>query len=234
MVKIWKTASRNEKCIVTGDLNFDFAKWMDPDPRHSNMVDLMKSEIEVEGFFQLIKEYTRTWPNQEDSIVDHVWSNSVDRVISHMNCVRAGSDHNTISVRVRMKDRAIAVQVVEKRMRKNLDNEKLINDLKKVDWSGVLLSNNVDKINGALEKDIRAMLDSQDPVKIIQVRKGYRSLVNSDLKSKMTQRDSLREIVRRSEDPGDWAAYRQSRNETSKEIKTKQGESFFKTSRKIC
>ena len=131
MVKIGKTAARHEKCIVTGDLNLDFVKWLDPEPRHSSMVDLVKTEIEVEGFCQLIKTITRSWPNQEDSIVDHVWTNSVDRVISHMNSVRAGSDHNTISVRVRMKDRNFEVQEVEKRLRKNLNHEKLVNDLKK-------------------------------------------------------------------------------------------------------
>ena len=84
----------------------------------------------------------------------------------------------------------------------------------------------MDEINGILEREIRAVLDNQAPVKIVQVRRGYKSWVSSDLKEKMAERDSLRETARRTGDAGDWAQYRRSRNETSKEIKKSRRDIF--------
>ena len=161
----WKSVSKDAKCTVVGDLNLDYVNWLDPRAGQVEMVNLVKNELENRGFFQLITTITRTWPQQEDSLVDHIWSNSVDRVISHSNDIRASSDHNVISIRLRMKDRVIRVQEVQKRMRKELDQKKLVEDIKKVDWTELLQSKSIDVINGILESEIRKVLDIQAPIK---------------------------------------------------------------------
>ena len=97
----WKRASRNAECIVTGDLNLDFLNWDNP-LYNLRMIEKIKLEIETLGFVQLVQGFTRTWPGNEDSCVDHFWSNGPERIISVQNLVRAGSDHNLIMAVVRM------------------------------------------------------------------------------------------------------------------------------------
>ena len=52
---------------------------------------------------------------QADSLVDQVWINRPQRIVSHQNEVRGSSDHNLISILVRTKDRLVASQEVRKR-----------------------------------------------------------------------------------------------------------------------
>ena len=179
----------------------------------------MKMELETKGFFQLVKDHTRSWPQQKDNTVDHIWSNTVDIIISYSNERRTLSDHNVIAVRIRLKDRAQPVQEIQKRNRKNLDSTRLVNDLKAANWMDLLKSTNVDVRNGILEEKIRKALDCQAPVKTVQVRKSFRNWVSSELKNKMTARDNSWETARRSGNPQDWEVYRQLRNEITKDTR---------------
>ena len=211
---------------MTGDMNLDYSSWQNPEQRQARMIDLVKTELEPRGFYQMVTNVTRYWPHQEDSLVDHCWSNTEDRVISYSNELRTGSDHNIISVRVRMKDRIMTVQEVQRRMRRNLDTKQLIEDMKEVDWKDLLLSKNVDVINDILEAAIRDTLDRHAPVKTVQVRGNFRSWVGPDLKDKMKLRDSLRESARSSGDDMDWRAYRKMRNEVTKDVKKTKDDHF--------
>ena len=78
----WNRLGRNSKCCVIGDMNLDFAKWSNPDNHHKNMIDTTKEKIESEGFQQLISRFTRSWQNQDESIIDHIWTNCGQRTLS--------------------------------------------------------------------------------------------------------------------------------------------------------
>ena len=76
MLAGWKAAVTGDKnCVIIGDLNLDHARWNNPSPGNQRMVERTKLVVETMGFSQLIKTITRSWPGQEDSIVDHLWSN---------------------------------------------------------------------------------------------------------------------------------------------------------------
>ena len=225
-VQCWKAASKKGKCIIVGDLNLDYTRWTDPEPNQVKMVDRVKGEIETCGFYQMVTGTTRAWPQTRDSAVDHIWSNEVERIISHSNVVRTDSDHNVLAVRVRLKDRIIPRQEIEKRMRKDFDQKAVIDYMKQVDWTDLLRSEDVDSMNGILEKEIQTALDRVAPIRTVQVRKNFKNWVDTELKSKMTDRDKLRETARRTGNPEDWALYRRSRNSVSKETK-KTKERFY-------
>ena len=100
----WKLLGNTSKCFVIGDLNLDYNRWATPEKHHEYMVEATKNMIEGSGFIQLISGITRSWNNQTDSTLDHVWTNTANRVIKHGNEVRAASDHHMISVDIAMKD----------------------------------------------------------------------------------------------------------------------------------
>ena len=95
----WKAAvAGNQDCVAVGDINLDFINWNARDYHNFSMVARTQSEIETSGFHQLVREVTRSWPGQADSIVDHIWSNCLNRIVSHSNTVRASADHNLLTV----------------------------------------------------------------------------------------------------------------------------------------
>ena len=94
----WKTIASSNKCTVIGDINLDFLRWENPDYHQKKMVELTQMEIELKGSVQLVKQVTRTWTGQASSCLDHIWSNTPDRVVNYANTIRARSDHNLISM----------------------------------------------------------------------------------------------------------------------------------------
>ena len=119
----WKRASRGTECYVVGDLNLDFLKWENPEFRHKKMIENTKTVIETEGFFQMVEGHTRTWKEQDDSCLDHIWTKNPDKLLQIRNVVRAISDHNVVEMSVRVKGKVGESQEIQKRKRKQF-NEK--------------------------------------------------------------------------------------------------------------
>ena len=101
----WKQAARGNICTLIGDTNLDYLRWSTPEDRISRMVENTREEIEVEGFTQVIKGFTRQWRGQADSLVVQCWVNSPERLINATNENRGKSDHNSISVVMKTKDK---------------------------------------------------------------------------------------------------------------------------------
>ena len=185
MLEGWKAAAaRDAACVIIGYINLE--------QNVSKMVERTKLEVETLGFSQLVRTFTRTWVDQDDSCIDHIWTNCHERVVNHMNTVRDGSDHNVIAIMMRMKDRVICRQEIMKRMRKNMNPLRAQQSMRNVDWSDLFKSNNVNIVNNILETKILEVLDKEAPMKVVQVRRNYRKWVSNDLRGKMKERDCLR------------------------------------------
>ena len=92
IIRKWKTAVRDDNCIVIGDLNLDYLCWGQPEQRLEKMVEMVQDTIEIEGFVQLIKGHTRRWRHQADSLLDHCWSNCGQNILRSYNYSRGDSD----------------------------------------------------------------------------------------------------------------------------------------------
>ena len=80
ILRNWRSASRNRNCLVMGDLNLDFMKWNSPEQHQEVMINSTQQQIESAGFVQVIDRITRSWQNQSDSLLDHVWVNCPARL----------------------------------------------------------------------------------------------------------------------------------------------------------
>ena len=54
-INSWTRAAANHNVVVIGDTNIDFLKWDSPDPTKLKLVELMKDEIEMAGFHQVVQ-----------------------------------------------------------------------------------------------------------------------------------------------------------------------------------
>ena len=64
---------------------------------------MLKDRIEILNFTQIIQNITRSWRNQADSLLDHIWVGDLNKVIKHWNKVRNFSDHHHIGLTLRVK-----------------------------------------------------------------------------------------------------------------------------------
>ena len=98
----WVRASMGADTVVIGDLNIDMNKWLQPDPDHLAMTNILKNRIETEGFHQTIIGDTRFWKDTPSSLIDHCWHNCPGRIMKSENIPEAQSDHNIIRITIRV------------------------------------------------------------------------------------------------------------------------------------
>ena len=141
-----------------GDINLDFLRWSQPEPGVHKMVEKVKDEIETIGFSQIVEEKTRSWRNQPDLCLNHIWTNSPGRLVFYKNIERAFSDHNLILLSFRSKGGQNDRHDIITRDRKNY----------KIDWTQLLQSENIDIINYIFSTEILKILDKMAPLKTFQ------------------------------------------------------------------
>ena len=132
---------------MLGDINLDYCKWFDINYRNKKMVQITKEEMETMGFCKLITDYTRHWPGQPSSIVDHVWTNSPGCLMSVRNIVRAASDHNFLITVIRAKNRQEHGHDMLRRDRKEMNVERYKEKIKCIDWSEFYCCEDINKLN---------------------------------------------------------------------------------------
>ena len=220
MIRQWQKAGNNGKCIVIGDLNLDFRKWHYPEQLQADMVSMVQDGIETMGFVQLITGITRSWSQQRDSTLDHIWSNCNERTLNFFNDTRGMSDHNVIGINVSLKDIKVCGQNVLRRKWKKFKEEKYLEKLSAIDWSNLYNTVDPNLANTILEDNIVGILDILAPMTVIQTRTKYISWLSDSTKNLMRERDSARETARVSQSESDWTKYRHLRNRCTNVQKT--------------
>ena len=213
-----ETARISETCHIIGDVNLDYQKWDLPDFAHLQMITETKDTLEAGGFFQLIKEVTRSWPGQSDSLIDHFWTNNPQKIIQVSNMVRAVGDHNVISATIRLKGSDTRRLDTRRRSYKTFDPVIYRQKLNMIDWSQIYSISDVNLANDFLETNVAEILDELCPYKTIQYRKECKSWLSSETKDKMLDRDKMREIARITKNPDSWKLYRSLRNEVNRKV----------------
>ena len=211
-IENWKAASRDRNCIVLGDLNLDYQKWNSPDSSQEEMVLLTQHEIESTGFVQVIDQITRSQSNQNDSLIDHVWINHPSKLLSHINMVRASSDHNVIGVNVTLKEPKTGGNNTIKRSWKNFKETRFVEKLKSIDWEPLYGMSDPEIANTFFEETLDEILESEAPMGVIQERVHYSNWLDTITKAAMLERDLCKELARISKEPEDWEKFRKIKN----------------------
>ena len=175
------------------------------------MVDTVKESIEISGFRQVITGHTRTWRQQAPSLLDQVWTNCPERVGKIMNETRGSSDHNVVGVEMIGKNFSSGGNIV-KRIWKFFEKDKCMREFREMDWTDVLLVNEVDVANRMMEEKITKIMDRHTPMRTVQTRGNYNNWISGETKQQMERRYMARETARESDLDHHWEEYRQLRN----------------------
>ena len=208
----WKIAAKMGDVTVMGDINLDFLKWGNPCPRVAKMVEKMKNEIETLGFQQIVENFTRTWNDQPDATLDHIWINRIERVIYHRNVTRASSDHNLLVLSVRTKDRIEDRHDIVCRNRQKWDPKVYREKIEEIEWEDYYQIEDVDRLCDIFEEKVGKILNELAPITVTQMRKKYRKWVSEEVREEMKIRD------RRERKLGDQEEVKTGRSTARKEI----------------
>ena len=92
-----------KEVLVMGDMNLDFLKWSsknladtDTTVKLKPLIEELFTRIIPHGVSQLVKEGTRVWPGVPNSGLDHVYSNSPDKLSEIAGHINGGSDHKLL------------------------------------------------------------------------------------------------------------------------------------------
>ena len=211
-----ETARIASTCHIIGDFNLDHKRWNSPDYLHLQMITDSKNTLESGGFTQLVTDVTRSWPGQVDTLIDHFWSNDVQKVLSVSNTVRAVGDHNVISARIRLRGKDVRKLDIRKRSYKNFDPVCYRRSLEAENWSDIYEIDDVDIANDFIESRIVKTLDAMCPFKTVQFRSECKTWLTDSTKIKMRLRDKTRELAKSTNVQETWSQYRKLRNEVNR------------------
>ena len=214
-----KAISEDKEVIVTGDINIDSFKWCRDDlpstdsiHRLRPMIDLLFEKIIPHGFSQQVGVATHSWPGQQPSCIDHLYTNKPDKLSDVTAHVNGGSDHKVVYVVRYAKAVKRNVRYIRKRCFKDFDESGFKQEISELKWFDVYSTSDVDAAVKLLTDKITSVLDKFAPVKTIQVRPSYAPWLTDQVKEAMNQRDRAQLVASASQCQDSWRHYRHLRN----------------------
>ena len=229
----WERAlDSGKEVIVMGDCNLDFFKF-DNAGQLQPLVDLVVGRLYPHGVQQIVTQPTHSWPGQQDTCIDHIYTNTPDKLSCAQVYIRGGSDHRFLTATKISKSIKENIRYCKKRSYKEFNEEAFLKEVEKIRWWGVYSTNDVDSAVDIFTNKITEILDRMAPVKKFQTRTKYAAWVGKSTKQKMKERDRAHQAAIQSKSVEDWARYKKMRNNITK-ILHKEKESWQQGKLKSC
>ena len=223
----WELALQEDKeVIVMMDANLDFLKWTqtnlqasDHTARLNPLVQQLFTRIFPLGVSQLVSTATRFWPGQEESGLDHLYSNKPDK-LSRVEAEFIGlSDHKLIKVTRYSKSLQRNVRYVRKRSFKNFNPKEFCQAVQDLSWWEVYMSDDPNQAASLLTDKLTAILDRLAPVKTFQVRNNYAPWLSKESKKLIEERNNAQKLAAETKKPDDWNKYKNLRNTVKNKLR---------------
>ena len=193
----------------------------------------MKNYVETQGFYQIISDITRTWPGVEDSFLNHVWTNTPEKIVQKLNIVNTASDHNIVGITFRV--RGITSSNLEFKKRKwSKFNPQTYNDkIRSINWDKMYPMTDINLAWHFFESSLNKILSEESPVVKVQPFGRYKTWVTAKTKLHMKEHDRIRAEAKLTGSADTWTAYRVMRNKVAKEVKLDR-KNYFKNAYDNC
>ena len=211
----WEQAlASGKEVIVMGDCNLDFLKF-DRSGVLQPLVDAMMQTIYPCGVVQCVKGPTHSWPGQTPSGLDHIYTNTPDKLSQVQVKVCGSSDHRLILATRFSKNIRQNIRYCKKRSYKNFNEKAFLEEVDQISWWEVYSCTEVDKAVDIFTQKLTGILDRMAPVKKFQIRTKYAAWVSDSTKKKMTARDMAQHTASATGSGEDWDRYKNLRNDVT-------------------
>ena len=209
---------KNKRCrhsILIGDMNFCFSGNGTPhqaslEPLRSSVMD----NIILRGWTQLILKNTRFLGNQTPSCLDHIYMNFTDQVKYTVNKPYCSGDHNCVGVVIRTRK---FIPVAEDIITRCWSSVNWSWGKYLVKYSSVFYKTfhykNPNDILDSIEVNIRSVMDTIAPEKLVRIRPGTQKWMTSKIRRLMDKRNKLKEIWHESRSKVDELKFKELRTE---------------------
>ena len=233
----WQTFLRKwEEAIATdleihvlGDMNLNFLEFQtqtNTTSAHSSrlrpLVHALLDLVVPHGFTQLVAEVTRVRQDQPPSLLDHYWTNNPDKVSKVQTFFQGGSDHKLIFTVRHTKKIISKPRIIKKRSFKNFDSKDFIEEVRKLQWFDIYMTENLDEAVELLTEKLTKILDKMAPIKTIQTRANYAPWISGETKQKIKERNDAQKKATETNLNDDWVNYKKIRNSVNNILKTEK------------
>ena len=216
----WERAiSTGAEIIVSGDMNLNFLKWCDDNYNLRSLSTELFDRILPHGFAQLISVATRVGNNQEASGLDHLYSNSLEKLSDVQVKHKGSSDHKLIYVTRFTRAVISKPRIIRKRAYKHFDQVKYLEAIRSTSWWDVYSCENIEEATQKLSNKLNSILNVLAPIRSIQVCNKYAPWISQVTKEKIKNRDRAQQKAISSQFSEDWLCYKSLRNDVNKSLK---------------
>ena len=163
---------------------------------------------------------TRSWPGQEDSGLDHVYTNNPTKLSQVLTIYQGGSDHKLLFVSRLSKPIRKSARFIRKRVFKDFDVQTFRKEVSMIKWWNVYSCDCVDTAVGRLCSNLNLILDKLAPLKKIQVHSNYAPWLSKESKDLIKKRDFAQKLAAVSQKIEDWTTYKRLRNHITNRLKS--------------
>ena len=184
----------NIETIIMGDLNIDFRILNKNETERNNyeknfsvMLKNIQSDLISNNFLQLVKENTHGV-----KILDHIYSNDINKVHNSSVQVDTSSDHNFIVLEKKMNVTQVEERFVLSRKWQNINYELMQeNMLRSEEYSLMLTDDNLNRVTSNLIKMIQYEYDKQAPVIKIKIKDKNNEVLSNETKNMIQKKNIL-------------------------------------------
>ena len=207
-----------------GDANIDAEKWNDQDfpAAKRNLANQIQDFLLEDSFFQLVKDSTRSEVvngSVQRSCIDHIYTNAPNKVDTPRVEAAGDSDHLAVLTTKYSKEVKLKPQTIKKRSYKNFNLGHFLSDIRDSDIvKDVVASSDIEEASKKFEDLFGSILDKHAPTKVFQIRKNYVPYLSNEAKLLMEERDALKTVGTKTNDPVLLQEFKQKRNEAKKKV----------------
>ena len=217
---ISQTCSFNvQEVYILGDLNINLINSQKHTP---NGIKRYKEFCSLHGIEQLLTLPTRI-TNNSSSLLDHILTNSADR-ISQFGIVNVGlSDHQLIyCTRKITRTRLNTHKYVKMRSLKYYSEDLYVKKLKEIDFPDYSNFKDINEAYSDFTGKVASVIDEIAPIKEVRVKSNSQDWFDAEINEEIERRDKLLTKFKKSRSHSDNENYKKSRNKVQRMIKDKK------------
>ena len=143
------------------------------------LVDLLFEKIYPHGVQQCIKSSTHSW---QSSCIDHVYTNSPEKIAEVKVNNRGSSDHKLILVTRNSRSMKQNIRYCKRRSYKYFSEVQFLREVEKISWWEVYACQDVDVAVHVFTRRLTDILDRMAPVRKFQIRRNYAPWISDKAK----------------------------------------------------
>ena len=229
----WEQAiATGREIYILGDFNLDFIHFgrnnlpaNTQSARLRPLVQQLLDRVVPHGFVQLVSVFTRAWPNQEPSGLDHFWTNRPEKLSQVQARWGGGSDHKIIFATRYTTAQISKPRLVRKRSYKHFDPLQFIDALRRVSWWPVYSECfNCENAAAYFTEKLNEILNEMAPIRTFQIRTKYIPWMSQETKDMIEERNKVQKEASSSNKTEDWVKFKRLRNRIISRLRVEKSE----------